>query len=69
MFKIEKKELYWEGNYYNPTKTWYEWEETSYPLMDDEKLACEIAKEASKNPFALGFRVVNLDNKKVVKEY
>lgn len=69
MFKIEKKEFNWKGDYYNPIKTWHEWVEASYPLMNDENLACKIAKEASKNPFALGFRVVNLDNKKVVKEY
>lgn len=69
MFKIEKKEYDWVGNYWQPRKEIYVWQDAGLPAIENEKEACRIAENLNKNPFVLGFRVVNEKNKEVIKKF
>ena len=69
MFRIERKEYTWEGNYWNPIKEGYEWGDAGLPLIDNEKEACAKAKELANNPYTIGFRVVREKDKKIIKTF
>lgn len=69
MFRVERKEYFWEGNYWNPTKAWHDWEDAGLPLLANQEEACKLAQKKAQNPFTIGFRVVNLKDGKVVQEF
>lgn len=69
MFRVERKEYFWEGSYWNSTKESYDQEDAGLPLLTNQEEACKLAQEKAQNPFTMGFRVVNLKNGKVIQEF
>ena len=69
MFKVERKEYYWEGSYWNPTEEGYTWDEMDDANFQDKEEACNFALQKANNPYTLGFRVVNADSGEVVEEF
>ena len=66
MFTIQKKEYNWLGNYWQPTKEWYEWKDTNI-AFDTEEQANEYLQKLLSNPYLLAHRVVH--NGKPIAEY
>lgn len=61
MYRVERENYVWQGNYYNPTWDGYEWNDIEKEFNSEDE-AIAYVKQIMDNPFISRHRVVHNGN-------